>query len=74
MTALHWAAHHGDAGLVDLLLKQDASCVMSANDTTPVDIAGIAGHKQVVDVFCQHLVSTILKACRPAENIPTKRR
>ncbi|MFO0923731.1 MAG: ankyrin repeat domain-containing protein [Pirellulales bacterium] len=49
MTALHWAAHHGNAAIVDALLKQKAE-VDPTNEygVTPLFLAVAQGHHEIV--------------------------
>lgn len=58
MTALHWAAYHGDVDVVNLLLEKRATQEFSKAGSTPVDIAGLAGRKEVVRAFCNNAFAT----------------
>ena len=60
MTPLHWAAYQGDAAMVQLLLENDAIQHMTTQGSTPVDIAGFMGHKDIVVTFCKDLEKRIM--------------
>jgi ankyrin repeat protein len=53
MTALHWAAEHGDAALVDVLLKAGASvrAVTRNGAYTPLHLGSRAGEADVVEAL-----------------------
>ena len=59
MTAIHWAAYHGDDRVVKLLLDRGAEMTFTKLGNTPVDIAGFSNLPNVVEVFCEHLASKI---------------
>ena len=59
MTAMHWAAYHGDDKVVKLLLDKGTEMTFTKLGNTPVDVAGFSDLPNVVEVFCEHLASRI---------------
>ena len=59
MTAMHWAAFHGDDKVVKLLLDKGTEMTFTTLGQTPVDVAGFSNLSKVVEVFCEHLASKI---------------
>ena len=55
MTGLHWAAHHGDARLVELLLAAgaDLNATTRLGDHTPLHVASRAGHATVATALLE---------------------
>jgi ankyrin repeat protein len=53
---IHDAALRGDLEKVQALLKADPALVSSKDDSgrTPLHAAAVVGHKDVVDLLCQH--------------------
>ena len=53
-TALHWAAHLGDVGIVDLLLEAGATVkVANRYGATPFRLAAAKGHGEVIERMLQ---------------------
>lgn len=61
MTALHWAAYHGDPYLANILCASGAKETASVHGYTPVDIAGFCNKKEVVYLFAKNKALVILK-------------
>ena len=59
MTALHWAATHGDKKVVYELLDFKAKHRKSSQDLYPVDLAGSCNKKEIVKVLCQEIAYKI---------------
>ena len=55
MTPLHWACYNNDFDVVKLLLDKGAVQTRASNGNYPVDIAGVCGYKDVVNVICKNL-------------------
>ena len=52
MTPLHWAAHKGSKGVVELMLAGKAEVNAKDNDgATPLHLAALHGHKDVVELL-----------------------
>src|SRR4051812_26134281 len=53
MTALHWAASHGDTDLVQALLSAGATvkAITRLNSYTPLFLASESGHAAVIDAL-----------------------
>ena len=51
-TALHWAAYHGDKGIIELLLKHKAGVnLREKRGATPYDIANRHGHTHLLPLL-----------------------
>lgn len=61
MTALHWAAYHGDPLLVQMLLDKGAEQSPNAHVITPVDMAGFMRNTETVRTFCKWVLKVIQK-------------
>ena len=60
MTPLHWACYHGDVGVVQALMKVDASHEYNREGNLPVDVAGFMKRQAVVECICEGLSKRIL--------------
>ena len=66
MTPLHWAAYNDDPGVVAYLLKQGSKMQFSATkstgyNATPVDVAGLRDHEDVVYIFVKWIEAQVAK-------------
>jgi len=59
MTPLHWAAYQGDTELLKLLLDNGAIMVETSLGSSPIDIAGFCGKKNIVNEFADYLAVKI---------------